>query len=79
MKERTQKGEKIGGGFLVFRRGRKSNRVKPSWCPFEHPSAEAAKVQADKLAKENPESSFVVLQVIDTSKAEPAMKAEANA
>lgn len=53
--------ETIGGGFFVFRRHRKSGRIHPSQWPFEHASAEAAAVQAKKLADANPGNEFIVV------------------
>lgn len=58
-------GEKIGGGFFVFRRGDDTGRIRPSqpW-PFEHPTREAAEIQAGRLAAKYPGYRFDVLAVV---------------
>ena len=52
--------EAIGGGYFVFRRGDGTNRIRPSNWPFEHPTLEAAKGEALKLARSNPGYQFEV-------------------
>lgn len=59
--KKSREGEQIGGGFFVFRRGRRSNRVWPSKLPFEHPSLAAALAERDRLAALFPDRTFVVL------------------
>jgi hypothetical protein len=56
-----RKGEKIGGGFFVVRRGRWAHRIKPSQKPFEHPTLESALAQQKKLSKEHPDCIYKVL------------------
>lgn len=51
---KSRAGEAIGGGHFVFRRGDGSNRIRPSMWPFEYASAEEARVEADRLAREFP-------------------------
>lgn len=60
MKQR--KGETIGGGFFVFRRGKKTGRVgcKTPWMPFEHPAKSAAIAEADRLGRRYPGETFEV-------------------
>lgn len=62
LKERTAKGEKIGGGFIVLRRSRSSGRVTiaPTTTPFEHPTLSAAINEATRLAKIVPGKKFCV-------------------
>lgn len=52
--------ETIGGGFFVFRRGRRTNRIRPARFPFEHDTMEAATEAATKLAQQNPGKTFEV-------------------
>lgn len=65
---RRERGEVVGGGFIVFRRHSTSGRVSaPSdGLPFEHPTLEAAAMEADRLADLNPGKRFCVFrQVVD--------------
>lgn len=58
---KEREGEKIGGGFFVFRRGRKSGRIRaPEW-PFEHPTFEAAFAEMERLKEQYPTSKFAVM------------------
>lgn len=57
-----RKGEEIGGGWFVFRRGKKTGRIGVgTTLPFEHPDYEAALTEADRLRKKYPDETFVVL------------------
>jgi hypothetical protein len=56
----VRKGEQIGGGFFVFRRGTMANRIKPSERPFEHPSMESAIAERDRLNEANPHLKYAV-------------------
>lgn len=49
MKERTTKGEKIGGGFFVHRRGKTSKRVHAAPMPFEHATLMKAINECERL------------------------------
>lgn len=65
---RRERGEVVGGGFIVFRRHRDSGRVAaPSdGLPFEHPTLEAATLEAARLADKHPGKRFCVFtQVAD--------------
>lgn len=62
--KKARKGETIGGGYFVFRRGKGTNRVHPSQWPFEYGSAAEAEEQARILAKGNPGYRFDVLHVV---------------
>jgi hypothetical protein len=47
-----RKNEVIGGGFFVFRRGKKTGRVSvATTLPYEHGSFEQALAEATRLAK----------------------------
>lgn len=68
-------GEKIGGGYFVFRRGDGTGRIRPSQWPFEYASLDEAAEQAKKLADANPGYRFDVVSAVmslETSKAEAA-------
>lgn len=62
-------GEKVGGGFFVARRGRRTGRVSPmalfgAGTPYEHPSFESAMDEASRLAHQHPGYRFQVLGVV---------------
>jgi len=65
-RNRAEKGEKVGGGFFVFRRGSTTGRIKinPAKLPFEHPSLEAALREAKRLTERHPGVGFSVLKEI---------------
>ena len=69
MKERVKFGEKVGGGYFVFRRGKKTGRIATgNTLPLEHPSLESAQKEAVRLAGLNEGETFAVLyQVFDTA------------
>ncbi|SMC41484.1 hypothetical protein SAMN06297251_102105 [Fulvimarina manganoxydans] len=73
----ARKGETIGGGWFVFRRGNDTRRIRPSWWPFEYASREDAAVQAEKLAAENPGYRFDVVGVTDSFATAATVQAEA--
>lgn len=52
--------ETIGGGFIVFRRGSGTKRIRPSYWPFEHADEGSAMAQAKTLAELNPGQTFEV-------------------
>ena len=66
----------IGGGFIIFRRGRTYGRVWPeakgtnieTFLPFEYPTKEAATETADQLAVKYPSREFVVFEQIYRTK-----------
>lgn len=61
-KSRKKTGEVIGGGYFVYRRGKKTNRISiASKLPFEHPSFEAAVREADRLHSLMPNEKFAVI------------------
>lgn len=47
-------GETIGGGYTVFRLGRRSRRIRPATFPFEHATVFSAEDEAQRLAIQNP-------------------------
>lgn len=47
--KKARKGEVIGGGFFVFRRGDGTKRIRPSMWPFEHGSFASALAEAARL------------------------------
>ena len=62
--EKGRKGEVIGGGFFVFRRGKKTGRVgvRLGTTPFEHGSYESASAEAKRLTDANPGETYVVFE-----------------
>lgn len=75
---KTRQGEKIGGGWFVFRRGDRTGRVRVSQWPYEHPTRESAVAEASRLAMEAPGYRYEVLRV-DTSFAMAATTSESEA
>lgn len=61
MKERTDMGEKIGGGFLVFRRGKTSRRIHAAPLPFEHATLMKAINECERLAALHPGERYIVV------------------
>ena len=58
-------GEVIGGGWFVFRRGKKTGRISgSSTLPFEHPTFADAAKEAGRLSRQHPGESFVVLHQV---------------
>lgn len=66
MASRRERGEVVGGGFVVFRRHRDSGRVAAphDGLPFEHPSIEAATMEAARLADKFPGRRFCVFRQV---------------
>jgi hypothetical protein len=62
MMKYNRPGEQIGGGFLIFRRGKKTGRVgkKEGTLPFEHPSLESAQKEVKRLMELFPEEVFTI-------------------
>ena len=62
----NRKGELVGGGFFVFRRGKNSNRVfnYSGKLPFEHPTLESATEEAFRLSNLIPNRNFCVFQQV---------------
>lgn len=59
--------ECVGGGYFVFRRGKKTGRIgiRLKTMPFEHPSLESAQAEAARLASLNPGEVFKVFHQVD--------------
>jgi hypothetical protein len=65
----TRDGEQIGGGFFVFRRGRKIGRVQcPEW-PYEHPDLASAHAEAERLRAKYPGERFDVFAFVQEASA----------
>ena len=60
-----RKGEKIGGGFFVIRRGRIAGRIKPSERPFEHPNLSSAIDERNRLRKLYPDCKYSILMDVE--------------
>lgn len=66
----AREGEKIGGGYFVFRRTSRTGRIRaPEW-PFEHPTQGAAEAERDRLSALHPEDSFILVVAEDASQVE---------
>lgn len=77
LKERTSKGEKIGGGYFVMARHKGTGRVlaSPSGVPFEHPDRGSAEREMLRLAGLHTGTTFCVFEEVTDCKykdAEPA-------
>jgi hypothetical protein len=60
---KERRGEKVGGGFFVFRRGKKTGRVGiKTPLPFEHPDYDSAYKEATRMAKKHKGELFEVFQ-----------------
>lgn len=58
---KARTGEKIGGGYIVMRRGKKTGRVSVmSTLPFEHPDFASAYAEVQRLMKENPKEKYEI-------------------
>lgn len=57
-------GERIGSGFIVFRRGKGSGRLRCPEYPFEHPNLAAAQAERDRLSALHPGETFIVFAAI---------------
>ena len=66
--KRAAKGEAVGGGFFVHRRGKKSGRIRPSAMSFEHADQRAAVAEAEKLAARHPGETFEVFGRVHTAR-----------
>lgn len=71
--KRAERGEVVGGGFIIMRRSPKNGRIKQNnrqrqdgsvyaADPFEHPTYEAAFAEAQKLADRYPHGEFAVFE-----------------
>ena len=56
-------GEKIGGGYFIFRRGKGSGRIRAPEYPFEHPTEQAARDELERLRQQYPNEIFQIAQV----------------
>lgn len=64
--------EQIGGGYFVFRRGKRTGRVGiKTNVPYEHASYEAAAREAARLAALNKGEIFEVFSTTGTTFCEP--------
>jgi len=70
-KSKPRKNETVGGGYFVFRRGKRTGRIGVSHhrTPFEHLSYKAAKEEAVRLAKENYGEIYTVFAEVSSHRA----------
>ncbi|MBB4004454.1 hypothetical protein [Aurantimonas endophytica] len=59
----ARKGETIGGGWFVFRRGDDTGRIRPAWWPFEYGSQCEALAEAKRRSVLHPSYRFDVVGV----------------
>ena len=78
---KERKGEKIGGGWFVFRRGKKTGRIgtRQNTMPFEHPTEESAFIEAKRLAALHPGEKYSVFGYSGVSVREPKEDAAVGA
>ena len=64
--ERLDRGEVVGGGYIVLRRGRALGRISidKAKLPFEHQTIETALAEANRLAAQHPGVTFNVWQTV---------------
>jgi hypothetical protein len=77
--QKNRAGEKVGGGWFVFRRGRRTGRIRPSNFPFEHPTQESAMLEARRLAYAHPGLRFCVIGQFADVSVEQVIPAEESA
>ena len=63
---RLKKGEVVRGGYIVFRRGETTGRVKvnPNKLPFEHATLDKASAEALRLSEMAPGIEFCVFHQV---------------
>ena len=68
IRSRKDKGEVVGGGLLIFRRGKKTGRIgiKRNAIAFEHGNLMSAQEEVNRLTDENPGEKFVIFMQIST-------------
>lgn len=57
---KAREGEVIGGGYVIFRRGGRSKRIRCPEYPFEHPTFAAAWGELQRLRTKHPDEVFEV-------------------
>lgn len=79
--ERAKRGERVHGGWFVFRRGQTTGRIKidTSKMPFEHPSRERAVAEAVRLSAANPGIDYCVFNQVISFREPRASELEATA
>lgn len=66
IQSRKDKGEVVGGGLLIFRRGKKTGRIgiKRNAIAFEHGNLMSAQTEIDRLKELHPGEKFVIFMQI---------------
>ncbi len=66
-----RQGEMIGGGWVIFRRGKTTGRIgnprknqSGSRPPFEYPTKQAALIEAERLSDANPTIEYCVFEQV---------------
>lgn len=60
----VRKGELVGAGYFVHRRGNYANRIKPSKLPFEHPTLGSALLEKKRLEELNPQNTYSIFKEV---------------
>ena len=55
-----RKGETIGGGIIIVRRGKRTDRLRFAMWPFEHGSADGAIAEIEALKADMPDETFEI-------------------
>lgn len=73
---RTKPTKTPGGGFIVLRRRGSKGVLNSANAPWEHPSAEAAFAEANRLADLHRGARFVIFQQLGDEVTAPAIEGE---
>ena len=63
-----REGEKIGAGYLIFRRGGSTKRVRCPEYPFEHPTWGATVAELERLQGKHPNEVFQIFRRCEARK-----------
>ena len=68
IQSRKDKGEVVGGGFMIFRRGKKTGRIgiKRNSIAFEHGDLVSVQAEVNRLEEVHPGEKFVIFMQIST-------------
>lgn len=75
---RVQRGEVVGGGYIVLRRGKAFGRISidKGKLPYEHATEQSALLEAARLSALNPGVEFNVWHVVGMMKTLPVTEAQ---
>lgn len=77
-KNRIARGEVVGGGYIVLRRGKAFGRISidKGKLPFEHATEESAALEAARLARLHPGVEFNIWHVVGLMKTLPVTEVQ---